>query len=892
MRRKFLLLFGFASAVLAACTQDKMSEPSEEVTGEVFLTLNTEGMAPQSKAVVEVGVPKPEDLTVEIFKKTDLENVRLYRDTYSKIKEKPVKLNCADYRMLAYYGDSLAVGEDLAYYECMAEFSLTPQERSVSVSATAKVSNVRVAVEYGENLEHDYTEYYSVVRSVTPSGRRKTLEFYQDEVNKKAFVPYGTLYFELYAKVDGQWKYFPSKAVEPLRGDDITFKVDTKRLTGQQGITVTIAQLDKKEISYEVSADMLPQDAPEASAGNIPAETEMVEGDPVKTNLRMDFVVDGNIKECWLNVNSAYLAAMGVPERVDLASDNLSTRVKNALESVGLKWMNGMAGRRFAYLDFSGITRFMGETVCDPDNLFSADFSVEIIDQRNNPGQTSHVGTYKSKTYTFVQGVPAPTLSVNGFENGAIEILEGMGVTYDGLKAKVVARGRIGHCYLYITSPYMVAAGVPSRVDLSTADETTVQKLRSFGISWPRDIALLTEAEIDFSGVTDYMDGAMYSATRGESFASFRLTVENEVYLTNAYKTASSEVGSFKYTLPAATVSTIQDHNIWAKKIYDFSVNLTTGNPKHLKLQYSTDNSVWVDINENTTLDGTVLSCSKLSTESNTLYNIRAIYHNNPDLWIGFNQVRTESEAQIPNSDFETWSVQSFSYKTEVPDWTTKYQDWYLPYSSTTDAWWAVNSKRTMPSVTNGETLLEKVMTYKVFPTVSYSTSKVYAGSKSAQIMTIAIGKNSTGTSLSGDTKIVAGELYIGTADDDGNHVSDGHPFSSRPSKVSFKYQYNSVDNETFLADVVLTMGEKTISKQYNGLASSSWATAVIDLNDDGLYERSGTPKATRIYISFRSTGDSSPSYQLKKSEEVAGNSYNLHRGSVLRIDDLQLIYE
>ena len=110
MSRKFLLLFGFASAVLASCTQDKMSEPSEEVTGEVFLTLNTEGMAPQSKAVVEVGVPKPEDLTVEIFKKTDLENVRLYRDTYSKIKEKPVKLNCADYRMLAYYGDSLAVG--------------------------------------------------------------------------------------------------------------------------------------------------------------------------------------------------------------------------------------------------------------------------------------------------------------------------------------------------------------------------------------------------------------------------------------------------------------------------------------------------------------------------------------------------------------------------------------------------------------------------------------------------------------------------------------------------------------------------------------------------------------------------------------------------------------
>jgi hypothetical protein len=271
----------------------------------------------------------------------------------------------------------------------------------------------------------------------------------------------------------------------------------------------------------------------------------------------MDFVVDGNIKECWLNVNSSYLAALGVPERVDLASPNISSRVKNALESVGLKWMNDMSGRRFAYLDFSGITKFISETVCDPNNLFSADFFVEIIDQRYKPGQTSHVGTLTSKTYTFVQGVPAPTLKVNGFEDGAIEILEGMGVTRDGLKAKVVAKGRIGHCYLNITSPYMAAAGIPSRVDLSAADDATAQKLRGFGISWPSDIAQLTEAEIDFSGVTDYMDGAMYQADRGESFASFRLTVENEVYLTNAYKTASSEVGSFKYTLPEANVSTI-----------------------------------------------------------------------------------------------------------------------------------------------------------------------------------------------------------------------------------------------------------------------------------------------------------------------------------------------
>ena len=880
MRRKFLLLFGFAAVVVASCTQDNMSEPTAEMTGELILSLDTEGMITLSKASIEVGVPKPEDLTVEIFKKTDLENVRLYRDTYSKIKEKPVKLNCADYRMLAYYGDSLAVGEDLAYYECMADFSLTPQERSVNVSATAKVSNVRVAVEYGENLEHDYTEYYSVVRSVTPGGRRKTLEFYQDEVNKKAFVPYGTLYFELYAKVDGQWKYFPSKAVEPLRGDDITFKVDTKRLTGQQGITVTIAQLDKKEISYEVSADMLPQDAPEASAGNIPTETEMVEGDPAKTNLRMDFVVDGNIKECWLNVNSEYLAAMGVPERVDLASDNLSTRVKNALESVGLKWMNGMAGRRFAYLDFSGITRFMGETVCDPDNLFSADFSVEIIDQRNNPGQTSHVGTYKSKTYTFVQGVPAPTLSVNGFENGAIEILEGMGVTYDGLKAKVVAKGRIGHCYLYITSPYMVAAGVPSRVDLSTADETTVQKLRSFGISWPRDIALLTEAEIDFSGVTDYMDGAMYSATRGESFASFRLTVENEVYLTNAYKTASSDVGAFKYTLPAATVSTIQNHNVWAKKIYDFSVNLTTGNPKHLKLQYSTDNSTWVDINENTTLDGTVLSCSKLPTEPNTLYNIRAIYHDNPDLWIGFTPVTTEAAAQIPNSDFETWS--EFSHKYTPYASSSVYYIWHRPYGSDLNAKvWDINAKISMPNSDTGWTNPN----VKCFPCAGRSTDSMQ-GNYSALIFVTNVNYNNTDAVASGPEYV--GELFIGSANDSGTPTYGKTVFTSRPSAFRMNYKYKPRGSENFCGEIKIYSGETVIAqaKFEDGSASDSWAIRTLPLT-----YTDQTLKATHASVSFKATTKAT-GVNANTKIEYNGGTYTGHYGSQLRLDDLQFIYE
>lgn len=878
--------------IVSACTQDNDYQPTESPMGEVSISLSTEGYAPQSKSTIEVGVPQPEELTVEIFKITDLGKIRLYKDTYENTKDKSIKLNCADYKLVAFYGDSLATGEDKAYYEGMTTFSLVPENRQQDVQATAKVANVRVAVEYGDNLLYDYTEYYSVIRSVTPGGRKKSVEFYQDETGKKAFVPYGTLHYELYAKIDGQWKYFPAEPVQPEKGDDITFKVDTKKLDGQSGINVTVAQTENKEYSYDIPSTALPQDAPKINT-EMPSEIQLVEGDPARSDLRMNLVAGGNIKECWLEIDSEYLAAEGVPEKIDLAAETIEPHIKAALERCGVKWMKSMAGNRFAYIDFSGITKFISENVCNPDNLFEAEFSVEIIDQRHNPGQSSHNGIYKSSKYSFVQGVPVPSVSVNGFENGSIKVLEGTGQTAQGIKASVTAKGRIGHCYLAIDSPYLLAQGIPARVDLSSIDAATAQKIKEVGVNWPSDIASKTYAEIDFSGLVAYMDKNMYSAAKGQAFAGFSLTVNNEVTLDPAANVAQTQVGNFEYDLPEATISTIQDYNVWAKKIYDFSVNLTKGNPQQVKLQYSTGNGLWTDITSNTTLDGSVLKCAKLKTSPATQYSIRAIYHNNPDLWIGFNQVTTESETQIPNSDFETWTMQKFSFRTYIVGKGTKYRDWYLPYSNAADAWWAVNSKRTMPSETNGETALEKVLTYKVFPTVSYSVNNVYQGAKSAQIMTIAIGKNSTGSSLAGgDSRVVAGELFIGTADDQGNHSTDGRSFHSRPSKLTFKYQYKSIDNEQFLAHVKISLGNKSLTKEFYGNHSDSWATATIDLNGAGDYEVAGTPKATGIYISFKSTSSDDPEYQLSKSEEVAGTTYKLHRGSVLRIDDLKLIYE
>lgn len=882
MRRKeFLLFCSVVMTIASACTQNNDYQPIGDFSGEVSISLQTEDFVPQSKASVEVGVPEVDDLTVEIFKISDLGDVRLYKDSYLNTKGTAIKLNCADYKLLAHYGDSLSVGENKAYFEAEEGFTLAPDNRHMEVSAVAKVANVRVAVEYGENLLYDYPEFYSVIRSVTPGGKNKKATIYQEESDKKVFVPFGTLYYELYAKVDGEWKYFPAQPVAPQKGDDITFKVETSRMEGQQGITVVVAQPDKEDKLFEVPSNMLPQEAPTVSS-DMPSEVLLKEGDEPVSDLRLNVFAGGNIKECWLNVDSDYLTALGVPKRVDLASASIDPQIKSTLESIGLKWMSAMAGRRLAYVDFTGLADYIRKNQCDPDNLLHACFSVDVVDQRYNPGQTGHVGTASSDKYTFIQGVPAPSVIVAGFENGPAAIMEGTGQSIDGLKASVVAKGRIGNCYLDISSPYLAAQGVPARVDLVDVDETTAQKLRAFGISWPSDISTLTTAEIDFSGLTDYMERSMYSASYGENFATLSLTVKNEVTLDQQGNETKSANADFRYLLPSATVTTIQDYNVWAKKIYDFSVNLTAGNPQHLKFQYSANGGAWTDIKDNTSLDGTVLKCSKLATSANTVYDIRAIYHNNPDLWIGFNQVRTEAEAQAPNSDFENWTQFTHKFTATGGALGGGSQDyiWHRPYSGSDKAW-DINAKISMPSEQTGWTNFN----VKCFPCAGRSTD-AYSGSYSALIFVVNVGYNNTNEIANGTR--YTGELFIGSAADNGTPTYGTTQFPSRPTSFKMHYKYKPVGSETFTGSVKIYSGQQVIAQASfeDGAASSSWTSRTLPLTYS-----STDLKATHVSISFKASKSAS-GVDAKSKIEYNGGTYTGHFGSQLRLDNLQFIYE
>ena len=402
MRLRTLILVS-SGLLAAACAKTSFEENVPQEEGSISIQLAPE-IEVKSETKAMAGGPDKNEFKIEIYKYTSSDLVRLYRDSYANTVGQKIKLNSAPYKIHARHGDSLAAGFNSIYYAGQAIVNVRPQTDE-SVTIEAKMANVKVAVEYGDNLKYDWPEYYVKVKSTTPCGRKRNLQFSQNE-KRAGYLPHGNFVVELYVKIGEEWKYYHSPQMEALPNDFITFKVNTEKAESDAVLTARIDRdLEVIEKSLMMSSDWLPKDAPAivqkdgngADFGN-QTFTIIEANNSRRSDLKADINVPGRIKNCWLEVTSDYLAGLGVPSRVDLAGD-LEPSVEQALKSVGLKWMKGMSGQRLAYVDFSGITAWLDQQPCGA-NLFNATFSLDVIDQRQAAGQT------QSEPVKFVQGKP------------------------------------------------------------------------------------------------------------------------------------------------------------------------------------------------------------------------------------------------------------------------------------------------------------------------------------------------------------------------------------------------------------------------------------------------------------------------------------------------------
>lgn len=482
-----------------------------------------------------------------------------------------------------------------------------------------------------------------------------------------------------------------------------------------------------------------------------------------------------------------------------------------------------------------------------------------------------------------------PSLEVSGFSGNRFSTVEADPVKHKGLKADIVAMGGIGSCILNVNSSYLTSKGIPSTVDLASADPSVKALLESVGIRFLRDMGGKRLSYVDFSGFVNHVaQNVPYHPDYQNSLADFSIKVTDM---------SGKSVSSEQYTVAidkSQAELVLNDNDVWATKVAGVTLNVTKGDPSKYVLKcVKASDMLHTSVQ---TLSPQSVSGSKVSfgpvtgLSSGTGYRIWAVYNGNTYNNTSEKSFNTENAQQVGNNSFEQHTYEIFNFSVK---WTTSKGSrvWYQLYApGESDPWWAVNSTATLD-----KEFWAGYWYYKCFPTVCVTNDNPYMGSRAVLVASVAIKDDGSEVS-SGDA--IPGELYIGKADNSkehvNSHISDGHSFSSRPTSMSFYYKFDCHDSP-FAAEIVIydASGEEIASGKYTSGKSdvSSWTKAEIPL--DYIFTNK---KAAKIYIRFvaSSTGSTASrniKFNVLNANGSAMTTENVHAGNAVWLDYVQLHY-
>ena len=500
-----------------------------------------------------------------------------------------------------------------------------------------------------------------------------------------------------------------------------------------------------------------------------------------------------------------------------------------------------------------------------------------VIDITVDTGTEDKTETIEIPATTVPQEAPSITLAGFDGAGNAHEFVEGQDVAGHSGMASFIARGSLAHCYLTTDSDWLAAKGVPAEVDFANLDAATKGILRSVGFVWDEEMATSrTFSYVDFTDVITNMMASVKAEADDAVIADFSLKVVDTVGK-EAEENFRITSGGVKVTLD------VKDHNVWAAKVVDPVVTITKGVPSLVDFQYSTDGFTWTDIELLPSMNGYTLSYGTVPAAPNTTYHVRAIYNGNENCKSAVRTITTEAALQLGNSGFEDYQLVQTQFKpmAAINSYT---RNWYQPYASgESDPWWACNSLQSMP---DGHYQLAGKEWVRNFPSSGYTKDR-HSGQKAALLYNVNVGNYNTAGVASGTT--YEGEIWIGTADGDGNHASEGHVFVSRPSRLTFYYKYAPTDGDKFFVDAWVKAADGTVIatlQETAGTAADTW-TQYSRAFEYKVFDK----KAASIYVRFSSCyGDGN--VDTGTSFDLGDETVKAHAGSFFKIDDIELIYE
>ena len=409
-----------------------------------------------------------------------------------------------------------------------------------------------------------------------------------------------------------------------------------------------------------------------------------------------------------------------------------------------------------------------------------------------------------------------------------------------------------------------------SDMDLLDLTEEQKSKLSDAGFTVP-DLYRSRTQKIDFSSIA-----MLVRVLEDDSGQSLGIKVTDGLGKTADGRWALAPRPASK------SISPVDDGNVWARRVYNVTMT-TDGNPEYLyPLVKAEGSEEWV----RPAFTGTVSEGSKTVTitglEPSTKYQIVAAYVDNANISEEVREFTTEVEQQVGNAGFEDFYSEDYLVRDALVG-SDLYQKIYYPWATGESSIWDTNNTKSLVELSWSNENLN----YRSISVVSYVRG--YKGDKAAQIIAACVGNyNTSGTTAAGTRKTVGGKLYL---------KDGGCAFDSRPSKLTFYYKYlprldDSHSSDTFRVLLQLKNGEEVIGTAQSDYTYSQevgdWTKAEVTVN----YSNT-TKKATTVYIEIRQSINDEPVYNINVPVPIYdGSSINAHAGSILTIDDIELIYE
>lgn len=846
---KKLLFLTLLSGFFVSCSNEDEYADGTGFLSFGYLGVDTEiiSMSPQSRMVEEGETENPgggeaededpllpyikDGFKVMVHKDESLVYECNSYDDYTSGMLENVELRAGSYNVCTFLGDVSLEGFEVnpCYGDTIYDVMVNRGKNS-TVTFECSVINSLLKVEYTDNFK----KYFSKYSVNVSSSLGNNIEYAMDET-RSAYLSPGTVKVNVTARKEGgQEATFVVGDYDLLSRYEYELTLDVDAASSKMLVTFYDDVDNAEPVTIDVSDEAFNAVVPRivASEGFESGKVvECIEGTLLSRIHSLSLKAEGMIGKCELTTTSEYLKSKGWPSEGTLDMVSMTPEQEQMLKDLGLKYKGlGADAQQMAYLDFT--------------NFIS-----------NMPGG-EHVEVNVNVTDRFGRSAEEPfVVSTNN-------VLCQFNVSATDEEVKFL--------------------GNECKVDLSFIDGVP-ENVKFYYQETGEELSVTNKEEtVTADGVKHYII-TLKGSDELKFINPFKLRVE---YL--SYKETEDYKVSYGVLID-------EEGDVWAKRAV---LHVYNDDMSNLKVQRN-DDGQWIDV-ENLEISGSDLVVKGLDPDKK--YQLQVVKTGKePTNSVEFN---TEKALQVPNAGFEDYySVELYSQS--VLWASNKIYGFYFWKNNSVDSdkWWDTTNTLTTPDP-GGNSVWDYRSASGVVPTgvVSETASNFLRerniqsdlkteghSGNAVEIATVGWGAGDKWTSASSQpSKRTAGQLYIGSY---GNPIKYGKSFSSRPASIRFWYKYYSYNNETTAPYAEfydkdnnrIGYGKFEIKNSAN-----EFTQAEIKI------EYTILKKAETFVLVFPSTDSANPGTRAVQGDAGAFSGYlnSRHIGSILTVDEIELIYE